>query len=522
MAEKKKNRWLNFFKKWHRWPSLIFSLFFLFWALSGIILNHRSLFSGADIARNYLPEEYRYRDWNNAALKSAVKIGKDSLLLFGNIGVWLTDNTFSTYEDFNRGFPKGIDNRKIYCLIHTVKGNLYAGTLFGLYSYDWGSGSWNKISLPVNHDRICSLREKEGRILVMTRSEIFESTDDPRNFHPSRIQLPPPVGYTNKEGVFRTFWVIHSGEIYGVAGRLIVDVVGIILIILTITGLIHYFAPFIIRKRKRKKLSLEKVTHTKRFSTKWHKKLGIWIALLLLINVITGMFLRPPMLISIANSKMIKIPYSLLDSPNAWDDKLRDFIFDDPLNGYLVSTSEGLFFCRADFSGELIPIPGQPPVSVMGINALERNGDNSYLVGSFSGLFRWSPGHRYTENYLTGKVPEAVNTSSRPLSDNMVSGYLEINDGREYYMDYNLGAIPVHHHSPFPPMPEKIIKDSPMSLWNLALEFHTARIWKVFLGDFYILIIPLMGVFGTILLLSGFVVWMKLFRRKKSCSGNKK
>ena len=514
-----KNRWLNFFKKWHKWPSLIFALLFLLWAVSGILLNHRQLFSGWDVSRNYLPEEYRYRNWNNAALKSALTLGKDSILLYGNAGIWLTDDRFRNFRDFNAGFPAGIDNRKIFCMLKTGKGNLYAGTLFGLYHYDRDAGAWEKVPLPTEHERVTALGERNGSIQIMTRYEILEGHDDPENFATARTELPPPDGYDNKESLFRTFWVIHSGELYGTAGRLIIDAVGIILIFLTVTGILHYIAPFIIRRRKKRKLSTVKVTGMKRFTFKWHKKIGVWIVLLLLVNVVTGMFLRPPLLIPIASSRVGKIPWSMLDSDNAWADKLRDFTYDENLGGYLVSTSEGMYFSPESLTAEPVPLAGQPPVSVMGINAFHRRADGTYIIGSFSGLYRWNPLTLHAENYLTGDIPGSYNTSSRPLSDHMVAGYLTTPQGYEYYMDYNLGAVPVHHHHPFATMPANILENSPMSLWNLALEFHTARILKVVVGDFYILVIPLMGLFGSIILISGIVVWWKLLLRRKKRPG---
>lgn len=514
------NRWLNFFKKWHRWPALVFSLFFLIWAVSGIVLNHRQLFSGLDVNRNNLPAEYRYANWNNAAVKSALEIGKDSLLIYGNIGAWMTDYRFEAFTDFNQGFPEGIDNRKIFSMIKTSKGNLYAGTLFGLYSYDRSEKSWQKLPLDIHPERITSLAEHEGQLLVMTRSEVLECHDDPENLRPGRTELPPPAGYDNKESLFRTFWVVHSGELYGMAGRLIIDALGIILIILTLTGIIHYIAPFIVRRKKKRQLSTVTVSKAKRFSIKWHKKLGIWIALLLLVNVVTGMFLRPPLLITIGSTNVGKIPYSMLDSDNAWADKLRDFIYDPNLDGFLVSTSEGLYLTDREFSAEPVPIPNQPPVSVMGINTFVHQGDGTYLIGSFSGLYRWNPMNLYAENYITGSQPGPVNTNTRPISDHMVSGYLQLQDGREYYFDYNLGATPVFHKSPFSDMPKIILDNSPMSLWNLALEFHTARILKVIMGDFYILVIPLMGLFGTLILISGIVVWWKLLIRKRKAGNN--
>jgi hypothetical protein len=38
-------------------------------------------------------------------------------------------------------------------------------------------------------------------------------------------------------------------------------------------------------------------------NNRWHKKAGIWIVVLILVNIVTGMFLRPPLLITIANAR---------------------------------------------------------------------------------------------------------------------------------------------------------------------------------------------------------------------------
>jgi uncharacterized iron-regulated membrane protein len=70
----------------------------------------------------------------------------------------------------------------------------------------------------------------------------------------------------------------------------------------------------------------------------------------------------------------------------------------------------------------------------------------------------------------------------------------------------------------FPNMPEEIIKASPMSLWNLALEIHTGRIYKLFLGDFYILFIPLSGLTIIFILVTGFILWWRKRKRVLSKS----
>lgn len=65
-------------------------------------------------------------------------------------------------------------------------------------------------------------------------------------------------------------------------------------------------------------------------------------------------------------------------------------------------------------------------------------------------------------------------------------------------------------------MPENIIDKSPMSLWSLALEVHTGRIYGVFLGMFYILVVPLVGIFILFTLITGVVIWFKYhFKQRK-------
>ena len=512
------NRWLKFFRKWHRWPGVIMGFFFILWAISGIVMNHRQLFSGLDIDRKYLPKEHRYINWNNAAVKSGIKIGHDSLLIYGNIGIWLTDSTMSSFSDFNAGFPDGIDNRKISSMLVTARGNIYAGTLFGLQYYNPLRGKWTKLSLPVEDERIQCLTEKGSEVIILTRSEMLVAKDDPGNFRTVRLNLPPPEGYDNKAGLFRTIWVIHSGEIYGMAGRLIVDLLGLTVILLTITGALHFAMPYALRRQKRLKKSVLLASSTKRTSASWHKKAGIWIFLFILINTVTGMFLRPPLLITIASARVGKIPMSLLDTPNPWEDKLRAIIYDDEAGGYIIGTSEGLFFTDLRPAGKMVPLPGQPPQSVMGINVFEKTGPGSYLVGSFNGLYDWHFGDGVPAgvctNHMTGQPPGQMNTGSKPFGDEMVSGYLKLEIGKEVYFDYNRGAVVLNSNEDLPGMPGEIIEKSPVSWWNFALEVHTGRIFKPLMGDFYVLLVPLMGIFGTILVISGLIVWIKLYARK--------
>ena len=61
----KKSTW----KKHHKWFGLIFAFFIILFGASGIVLNHRQLFSDYQISRKWLPDAYRYKSWNNGMLR---------------------------------------------------------------------------------------------------------------------------------------------------------------------------------------------------------------------------------------------------------------------------------------------------------------------------------------------------------------------------------------------------------------------------------------------------------------------
>ena len=167
----------SFLKKYHRWAGLILALFLVLFSISGIIMNHRQTFSPFGVDRKYLPDEYTYRDWNLAAARGTEKIGNDSILLYGTVGIWLTDSTFNGFSDFNPGFPKGIDQRKTFKIATTTNRRILAGTLFGLYEFNRATQHWNIIELPVHEKNVVDLLVKGDSVFVMTRSHLLVSRD---------------------------------------------------------------------------------------------------------------------------------------------------------------------------------------------------------------------------------------------------------------------------------------------------------------------------------------------------------
>lgn len=500
-----KGTMINFFKKYHKWIGIVFTVFILLFSVSGIVLNHRQLFSGTDVSRDYLPKEYNYINWNNAAVVGTTKIGEDSILIYGNIGVWLTDSSASGFKSFNLGFPDGIDNRKVSKVYYPKSFGLYAGTYFGLFKYNFSTNSWIRVELPLHEQRIVDITVKGDELLIVSRSFLLTTVDGK---HFEKHTLPEPENYDNKAGLFKTLWIIHSGEIWGLSGILLVDFIGLIFIFLSITGLIYFLVPFFVRRNKKKKKANIKNNKLRRFSLKWHNKIG-WITLILLIiTSSTGIFLRPPLLALIADVKVSKIPYTELDSPNPWFDKLRRIMFIESSNKYLVATLDGMYYSDDDFNTPLKRFPEQPPISVMGVTAFELIDDSTLLLGSFEGLFKWNFITRYKEDYIKKGPIKEKKRGGPPLGEFLVTGYSNHFNGKEVYFDFNNGASYISDNLNFIDMPE-IIASQPMSLWNVALEVHTARIYKFMFGGFYILFIPLAGLLILFILVSGFVVWWK-------------
>lgn len=504
-----KNRLLKLLKKLHKWPAIIIAFIAILFAFSGIVMNHRGIFSSVDVSRNLLPKNYRYENWNLAAVRGSVDIDSTTSLMYGNIGVWKTTDDFMTFEDFNQGFPKGIDNRKIYSVVQ-FKNNLFAGTQLGLYRREPGY-DWQKIELKTE-DRIADLSLKGDTLLVLTRNYLLKSADG-NTFE--IVQLPAPVGYVRKTGLFETFWQLHSGELWGITGKLIVDLLGIVTIFLSVTGLLHFFFPKIINRRKKKLKETQGLISVKKTNLHWHNVVGYIFVAFLIINTFSGMHLRPPLLIAIADKKVGIIPGTHLDNPNPWYDKLRRILWIEETKQYIFSTSEGFFMAGESLTQSLKPPVAQPPVSVMGCNVFQHPDSGLFLVGSFSGLYLWDIVSGNSFDIVQKQPYEETQGMQSPIGANMAAGFIEGKNGAIWF-DYNLGAQKIAFNFTFPDMPEKVKIASPMSLWNAALEIHTGRIFENILGPFYILYVPLAGICLLLVFISGFWLWWKLHRKKKS------
>lgn len=502
---------VGFFKKYHKWLGLFFTALILLFAVSGIVLNHRSLFAPLDVSRTWLPAEYQLQNWNNAAVAGTCRIGADSLLMYGNIGIWLTDDQGKRFLDYNQGFPEGMDNRKISKVLQMSHGALFAGSYFGLYRYSSPDEKWKEVVLPLTETRITDLISKGDSLLVLTRSELLVSRYPFNQFEV--IHLRAPLGYTNEVSLFKTLWIIHSGELLGLPGKLLVDFIGFIFIFLTLTGLVFWMVPHYRKGLKKSGNNHSRSLSWRKLSLKWHNKVG-WITIVLLvITSTTGMFLRPPLLAAVFDVQVGKISGSVLDTPNPWYDKLRKIVYDPADNQYYVATLDVIFTQEPTFTQSPQGIIQQPPISVMGVNAFELVDEHTLLVGSFEGLFLWDAQHGFVADYIKKGPVKQKERGGPPIGEFLVTGYSDDFSNGEYYFDFNTGMHELTGSKGLVNMPKEI-SELPMSLWNVALEVHTARIFQSVFGMFYILIIPVSGLVVLFILISGFVVWYQRYHKK--------
>lgn len=495
-------------KKYHRWIGLVMSVFMLVFCVSGIILNHRSLFCSIDVGRWWMPASYHIKNFNNGVVKGTLAVGSDSVLVYGNAGVWLTDHDAKYWSEYNNGLPTGADNRNIKNIVRTKTGAVWMASQYEVYRLL--GNKWIKETLTDIDTRIAdvALTKDSSDVVVLSRDAAYLLSDGAK-----RIILKTPEGYKPQTTLFRTIWKLHSGELFGIVGRLVVDAIAVVLIILSITGIILFVLPYGIRSKKRsgnkdamKSLGKKMVWHQR-----WHNKFGYATIILTLWIAITGMCLRPPLMIPFVMAKTLQ---SIKDG-NAWHDKLRAIRWSKADGCWIVSTSEGFMKVDEHFkqAPQLVAKDKAPNVSPMGITVFEPTADGEWIVGSFSGLYRWNMKQGMVKDYFTVKPTEQ--RSMRPVSNVLTSGYsIDFFDCKPVVFDYAKGA------SAKLTMPEEL-SESKMSLWNVALELHVGRCYTPFLGPLSDLFVFLSGLLISLTLISGYVILHRQKKKRRNKNNNK-
>ncbi len=501
MEKSHKNKMISW-RRIHRWIGIPGVVFLFIFCISGIILNHRETFASIDVSRTLLPGSYALKKYNNGSARGTTRLGRDSILLFGNTGIWLTDSSLSRFADFNRGIDKGVDNRNIRNIVKTNDGKVWCATQFKLYRLA-ETGTWVNVELPGNDERLSdlTLTPDSTSVVALTRSAVYVPDGD--SFR--RVIPEAPEGYIRRVSLFKTVWKLHSGELFGTPGKLFVDFIALAIIILSFTGLAIFIIPISIRHSAGGEIAGKTARLKKHLM--WHNSIGLYTILFTLLIGGTGMCLRPPVMIPLAITGTAPLPGSALDSDNPWHDKLQAIRYDDATGSWLIATTDGFILSNTDFSGKPRKISKDkaPPLSPMGVNVFCRDADGDWLVGSFSGLYKWNPATGIVTDYFTGKTTSS--DGGRPTGQHLVNGYSSDLSTGPVVFDYSLGAPEL------PPMPEELAA-MPMSLWNVALELHVGRCYAPVLGPFSALFVFLSGLFLITALLSGLILERRQHRHK--------
>lgn len=72
----------------HKYIGLPIAAFILWMTASGIVLNHREWFSTIEASRHWLPDDYKYRNWNREFIKGILRPDHSRTLFYGNEGIW--------------------------------------------------------------------------------------------------------------------------------------------------------------------------------------------------------------------------------------------------------------------------------------------------------------------------------------------------------------------------------------------------------------------------------------------------
>lgn len=502
----------------HKWTGLAACFFIVVFCVSGVLLNHRRAIAGLSVSRGLLPSVYRFQDWNNGLLRGTLvcdgrfDCGKHSpdsagrVLVYGAGGVFLVSGepfvaldslpaglcSAVRVTDFNDGLPCGADMRNIRSMARAASGTLYALSPFGLFMRG-ERGGWSQVALPNGGERLSDMVVSGDSVIVVGRSCLYVSGPGGSGFR--RVVLRAPAGHDGTVSLFRTVWMLHSGELFGLSGRLVMDLVAVVLVVLCITGVAYWLLLGVLRRGKGGACISSALKKMRRV----HDYAGRKTLYLLLLVVVTGWSLRPPVMIGLLSCDVPAVPFTSLDSGNPWTDKLRMLRRDDVAGDWMLSTSEG-FYSLKEFGSVPEPLREAPAVSVMGLNVLEREpGGNRWLAGSFSGMYLWdrSTG-RITDRFTGDSVsPEPV----PPFGKHAVSGYSAdicvrsaTGEPVPTVVEYDNGTSVIGQ-------PE-CLSTLPMSLWNVALEAHTGRIYTSS-GVFALLFIFVMGILAAVCLWSG-------------------
>lgn len=509
-----------FFKsKWiHKWFGLPLILFMMWMSISGIILNHPEMISRISVPGWLLPKQYQPENWNRSSLISLVFSEKNPSVLYaaGKQGVWRSTDGGYNFERFDKGFETSDYYKKTKHLFLTVGKipTLLAATDGGLYVNNLANGQWKNLPLGDTREAVRKILPVKGDLMVFTESNVYINKGNDFDFGFKKVnwsRFEPEQRVT----LVDLFFHLHDGRVWGFPGKLLFDFAGIVLFFLSVSAFYVWYFPNKVKRYKRKKLNINVQQKAKpfRFFHKYHVKLGIWLALILLIIGGTGFFMRPPLLAIIANGSVPASMYPGILPENQWHKKVQNALYDPVEDKILISAADGIWEGPSDFSKPFVKEKLNAPIFVMGPSVFDAYGLGGYLIGSFNGIFHLERATGKPVNMINGKYIN--NWSNVRPGEFMVTGYFRTPEGQEFITSHEQGLVALDGSDPNRKqgrfvMPRPLRSEYKMPLWNVMFELHNGRIFKDLIGGFYILLVPLGSLMFILITLSGVYDWLFL------------
>lgn len=515
-------RWLFKKSKWvHKYIGLILILFSTWMSLSGMLMNHPELIAGLSVPKWLVPPQYHPHNWNRSSLitfdflDDKPKTG----YLAGKLGVLKTEDGGKTFHAFDKGFPASRYYRKTYTML-LLKGErqrLMAGTEGGLYVCSLEREQWHQVPLGEEREPVKKILAVKNNIIVFTPSRAYESAMTKGELTFSEIALPRSEK-DNRITLVKLFFDLHSGKVWGLPGKLLFDLAGLVIIFLSVTAFYIWFYPHAKRKNGERQNGQKNGLNLFKKLSRQHNLIGIWSGVILLIIGATGVFMRPPLLVVIGEGTVPEALYPSVERPKPWEEKIQNALYDSVEGNIIIAATDGFWSEPADFSKPFVKRDMSAPVFVMGATVLEPYGSGGYLVGSFSGIYHQERATGEAIDMLTGE--RAGEISSVMPGDFMVTGYFKTPQGEEFITTHEQGLIPLNGartDGRFN-MPSELVDGYEMPLWNFLFELHNGRIFGDLIGNWYILLVPLGSILFVLVVLSGIYDWcyISLFKNRRS------
>ena len=502
--------WRTLFK-WskniHKYTGLVFLLYFLSAGVSGVLLNHPSLIRKVATPLFFTPPAFRFENWNRMAMREAVfsVTDSESLIVGGRAGVWGSPDGGRTFFPMDEGYPASAFERDTLCLLlyeSDGERTLYAGTRNGLYRFEFERNKWQGIEdVRLENTEVVDLVRRKESVLVFTPAACYRLEGGKQSPVLHLMPMVSGAARNRHEPLTRFVLRLHDGSVFGLPGRLLADLVGIILIFMTISAICIWYIPW---KRKRFRVKGDNARFY-RFLHKYHLRIGIFASLFLVAVSLTGMFIRPPLRQTIARASVPARWLHYAGPGGNWKTEIHKAVYLSEDDSLLLATRNGFFRGPADFSGPFMPEDVGVRVGGMGVEVMENLSGRRVLIGSFKGLYAWDEaGGAAMDVHETavGRRESKGAGACRAVGAAAKDGELQ------FWADYEQGLLPVNSGVSLPKMPEKIEQGPCLSLWHFMFALHNGRLFQDWLGAYTWLFVPLGGSLLLTSLLSGTYDWL--------------